>query len=106
MLHHDGQILFLYLVESTTTTQFIMLSSLYSACFHISGTFAKVLISFSAITNGQKILTVGNIKKDISCLHGIRVLSMWWVILGHSYAFSMYNMGKCVKISSILYFII
>ncbi|XP_064649525.1 nose resistant to fluoxetine protein 6-like isoform X2 [Lineus longissimus] len=66
------------------------------------GTVAKVLLSFSAITNGGKILTVGNIKTDIGCIHGIRVLSMWWVILGHVYAFSVYNVDNLLDLAGVL----
>ena len=48
----------------------------------------RLLLSFSAFTNGNKVLTVGpSTESNLSAIHGIRFLSMSWVILGHTYAF-------------------
>ncbi|XP_071944600.1 nose resistant to fluoxetine protein 6-like [Antedon mediterranea] len=47
----------------------------------------KFLMCFSATTNGTKVLNVSNSGGQLNCLNGIRVLSMWWVILGHSLLF-------------------
>ncbi|XP_071944620.1 O-acyltransferase like protein-like [Antedon mediterranea] len=51
--------------------------------------FEKVLLSFSATRNGSKIFDIGNSSRQLGCLNGIRVLSMWWVILGHSLYFAI-----------------
>jgi hypothetical protein len=64
----------------------------------ISVTLGKIVLCFSAVTNGEKILRVGNTRTDIRCVHGIRVLSMWWVILGHVYVFSISAIGKTTEL--------
>ncbi|CAG9536777.1 unnamed protein product [Cercopithifilaria johnstoni] len=47
--------------------------------------FQKVLLAFSVYTNGRNILKTEKKSNQIHCLHGTRVLSMFWIILGHSY---------------------
>ncbi|GBO13644.1 Nose resistant to fluoxetine protein 6 [Araneus ventricosus] len=42
---------------------------------------------FCVFTNGEKILNVASSEGQLPSLHGIRFLSMSWVILCHSYAF-------------------
>ncbi|KAF8797101.1 Nose resistant to fluoxetine protein 6 like protein [Argiope bruennichi] len=42
---------------------------------------------FCVFTNGEKILNVESSEGQLPSLHGIRFLSMTWVILCHSYAF-------------------
>lgn len=45
------------------------------------------LIAFSAYTNASKIMKCSEVKSssEISCLHGIRSLSMMWVLTSHVY---------------------
>ncbi|CAG5078849.1 Similar to nrf-6: Nose resistant to fluoxetine protein 6 (Caenorhabditis elegans) [Cotesia congregata] len=46
----------------------------------------KCLLSFSPIENGSKILSTDPAARDnLTCLHGLRVLSLGWVILVHTY---------------------
>lgn len=47
----------------------------------------RLLVSFSAYSNTKKIFKITKENNEFRCLHGIRVLSLCWVILGHSYAF-------------------
>ncbi|CAJ0565642.1 unnamed protein product, partial [Mesorhabditis spiculigera] len=49
--------------------------------------FLKAVIAFSVYTNGKQVLRTdhGNKKDQIDCLHGMRFLSMAWIILGHTY---------------------
>ncbi|XP_040357297.2 nose resistant to fluoxetine protein 6, partial [Ixodes scapularis] len=53
------------------------------------GAFYKMVVSFSAVTNTEKLLAVRAEKdsdaKRLRFLHGMRFLSAVWVILGHSY---------------------
>lgn len=45
----------------------------------------KLYIAFSLYTNGQKLFDVTKSKSpnSINCLHGIRSLSILWIIFGH-----------------------
>uniref|UniRef100_A0A0R3RIY9 Acyl_transf_3 domain-containing protein n=1 Tax=Elaeophora elaphi TaxID=1147741 RepID=A0A0R3RIY9_9BILA len=47
--------------------------------------FQTILLAFSVYTNGRNILKTEKQSDQIHCLHGTRVLSMFWIILGHSY---------------------
>ncbi|XP_057340254.1 nose resistant to fluoxetine protein 6-like [Microplitis mediator] len=50
------------------------------------GFWMKCLLSFSPIENGSKILSTDPAARDnLTCLHGLRVLSLGWVILVHTY---------------------
>ena len=55
-----------------------------------------LLNAFSLARNLPKLLDTQVQAKSIQCLHGIRTLSMFWVILGHSYVWFGYvfNVGK------------
>ncbi|XP_067686889.1 O-acyltransferase like protein-like [Haliotis asinina] len=44
----------------------------------------QLLLSFSVRRNTEKILSTRTGDANLGCIHGIRVLSMAWVILGHS----------------------
>ena len=48
---------------------------------------AKFLLCFSLIQNTNRILSTKVPPGAITSINGMRVLSMWWVILGHCYAF-------------------
>ncbi|XP_065828521.1 nose resistant to fluoxetine protein 6-like [Oscarella lobularis] len=47
--------------------------------------------AFSLARNLPKLLNVDVQSKEIQCLHGLRTLSMFWVILGHSYIWDQYG---------------
>ncbi|XP_076472960.1 nose resistant to fluoxetine protein 6-like [Babylonia areolata] len=51
------------------------------------GTAGKVLVSFSVYTNGEKLLSTKQAPGSLTCVHGIRFLSISWVVLGHTWAF-------------------
>ncbi|XP_041479403.1 nose resistant to fluoxetine protein 6-like [Lytechinus variegatus] len=46
-----------------------------------------VLMSFSLVTNCTKLLSAKKSKENLAALNGLRVISMFWVILGHSFSF-------------------
>ncbi|XP_078606530.1 nose resistant to fluoxetine protein 6-like isoform X2 [Branchiostoma floridae x Branchiostoma japonicum] len=50
----------------------------------------KLLLAFSVRTNTRKLLSTRESSDSLGCLHGIRFLSMTWVILGHTFAFIIY----------------
>ncbi|XP_061164514.1 nose resistant to fluoxetine protein 6-like [Saccostrea echinata] len=55
------------------------------------GILGKIMLSFSAYTNGKKILGTSQPKGSLTAVNGIRFLSMSWVILGHTLAFILGN---------------
>lgn len=44
-----------------------------------------LLLSFSAYTNGKKIIRVSEQSDQILFFNGLKVISMFWVIVGHRY---------------------
>ncbi|XP_011493827.1 PREDICTED: nose resistant to fluoxetine protein 6-like [Ceratosolen solmsi marchali] len=50
------------------------------------GILLSCLLAFSPITNGSKIIsTEPATKTSLTCLHGLRVLSLGWVVMVHTY---------------------
>ncbi|EEZ97339.1 nose resistant to fluoxetine protein 6 isoform X1 [Tribolium castaneum] len=48
--------------------------------------FLRVILCFSAIDNGKKILNVEKVSQDsIKCIHGLRFFSIAWIIMVHTY---------------------
>ncbi|XP_076316098.1 nose resistant to fluoxetine protein 6-like isoform X3 [Tachypleus tridentatus] len=54
-----------------------------------TGVIGKFLLCFSLYTNGQKILDTTSTKGQLECVHGIRFITMSWIILGHTYYFAI-----------------
>lgn len=52
------------------------------------GLGGRLLLCFSVLDNGRKLLDCSRGQADLSCLHGLRVISITWVVLGH--CFSMF----------------
>ncbi len=62
--------------------------------FKESNVLLDILKTFSFYTNTIKLFNVSGNQDQLSCLHGIRFLSLGWVILGHSYSFVLGYVGK------------
>ncbi|XP_033105100.1 nose resistant to fluoxetine protein 6-like isoform X2 [Anneissia japonica] len=62
----------------------------------------KFLLCFSLITNGSKILKPTQGQSSLHALNGIRVLSLFWVILGHTYFFPLSLFSNPLQIVPIL----
>ncbi|KAK3607209.1 hypothetical protein CHS0354_031706 [Potamilus streckersoni] len=61
------------------------------------GIVVHILLAFSIYSNAVKILSTKQAAGSLSAVNGIRCLSMFWVILGHTYAFGFRfasNMGS------------
>ncbi|KHJ43731.1 WAP-type 'four-disulfide core [Trichuris suis] len=61
-----------------------------------SCTFLKVLVAFSLYTNTRKVMSTAVPKGQITCFNGIRVLSMWWIIFGHTYYWTIAYLNNIV----------
>ena len=78
-----------------------------------TGLCRQILHSFSIIRNVKTIMSTDCGKGDLTYLHGIRVLSLFWIILFHVHTvfiLSLGPIGKCVfieieKIFSKLYYL-
>jgi len=49
--------------------------------------FVRFILCFSMLSNGKKILSLAPSKDSVTCINGIRFLSLTWVIMGHCWAF-------------------
>jgi len=55
---------------------------------YIKSKVSVVLLAFSAIRNTAKLFHVREDREEtLSAIHGMRVLSMFWIIIGHTYCF-------------------
>ena len=57
----------------------------------------KALVAFSVYTNGSKLLSTSQPAGSITCIHGIRFLSMTWVVLGHGFLYPQQVSGESVS---------
>ena len=72
----------------------IVLNTKYNLTFFtIVGIPEKLMLSFSIITNVQKIFAASEKTDRFAVLHGIKYLSMSWIILGHSFLFVYHYTG-------------
>ncbi|PRD27959.1 UNVERIFIED_CONTAM: nrf-6 [Trichonephila clavipes] len=58
----------------------------------------KILLCFSAIENGKKILNTKTSEDQLRSIQGIRFLSLTWVILGHTYISSISIIGNRIDV--------
>lgn len=54
----------------------------------------KLLLAFSVYTNAKKLLAIPDSHDNLRAMHGIKFLSMSWVILGHNYLFILHYTGR------------
>ncbi|XP_071484630.1 nose resistant to fluoxetine protein 6-like [Diadema antillarum] len=50
-------------------------------------TWKRIFLCFSLKKSMSSLMNTSGSKDDIRCIHGIRVISMFWIILGHSFSF-------------------
>eukprot|EP00057_Strongylocentrotus_purpuratus_P004135 XP_003728102.1 PREDICTED: nose resistant to fluoxetine protein 6 [Strongylocentrotus purpuratus] len=58
----------------------------------------RCILCFSLNRSVNQITNTTSGKDEIQCLHGMRVISMFWIILGHSFSFQQ-NSGALADIS-------
>jgi peptidoglycan/LPS O-acetylase OafA/YrhL len=88
--------------DSTDRTE--LLSNVHIQENQCSGFKHKVLNIcrvFSFFTNGKKLFGTETAVGPLASLNGIRVLSMWWVILGHTYFFAVFNIDNVLEASKL-----
>uniref|UniRef100_A0A8W8LEU9 Nose resistant-to-fluoxetine protein N-terminal domain-containing protein n=3 Tax=Magallana gigas TaxID=29159 RepID=A0A8W8LEU9_MAGGI len=61
------------------------------------GIVGRLVLCFSAYTNGKKILGTSQPKGSLTAVNGIRFLSMSWVILGHTLVFVLGNTSNMLQ---------
>lgn len=72
------------------------ISTISNAFIHHINTFLepkiRLFMAFSVYTNGRSLLSAkrSKSKDSMDCIHGIRVFSTQWVVLGHTYTMFMY----------------
>jgi hypothetical protein len=69
---------------------------------YAAGLLPQLLLSFSAVQNGRKILKCDIQKDSLTSLHGLRFLSLAWVILVHTYLQVFAIAGKQTHIARYL----
>nr|CDJ90705.1 Hypothetical protein CBG06590 [Haemonchus contortus] len=60
--------------------------------------FIRIILAYSVYTNGVEILRTSKKEGEVDCLHGIRFLSMCWIILGHTY----YYIGTSLTLDNLI----
>ena len=56
------------------------------------------LLCFSVIKNTKTVLSTSNPPGAITAVHGIRTISMWWVVLGHTFELGATTLvGECFQ---------
>ncbi|CAF2747121.1 unnamed protein product [Rotaria sp. Silwood2] len=55
---------------------------------------AQHFINCCSLISNYRILKRENQPKTLACLNGIRILSLWWIILGHTFLFAAYYSGN------------
>lgn len=90
----------------------MILSTLYDVIVHRITTQEpnKLFITFSIRTNGRKLFDMTENKSSINSLHGIRALSLLWIMFGHritnQLSFPIRNHGAVFEFYQQLYSVI
>ncbi|KAJ8922576.1 hypothetical protein NQ315_007606 [Exocentrus adspersus] len=74
----------------------MIFSTLYDVFLYKTGSkpFHPLMISFSVLSNGRKLLHISRhstSKEQIEIFHGIRVISMIWIVSGHGFVMWQYG---------------
>ncbi|XP_066998616.2 nose resistant to fluoxetine protein 6 [Anabrus simplex] len=63
----------------------VVLSTGYDIVTREAESRSNLLMAFSVYANGKKLLAISKSEDTLHCLHGIRFLSIAWVVVGHRY---------------------
>ncbi|XP_035220831.1 nose resistant to fluoxetine protein 6-like [Stegodyphus dumicola] len=85
--------------NNTHSDQYILYHDEEKSIFHrILEKCKPFLKCFCVFSNGSKLLNTSGTEGQLLCIHGIRFLSMTWVILGHTYAFCFASIKSPLEI--------
>ncbi len=70
-------------------TNVILVSNIKYSLFLFTGIFLRLTKCFSLSSNLSKLVASTQNDRNIACLNGLRVISMMWVILGHTFSFAI-----------------
>ncbi|XP_039271604.2 nose resistant to fluoxetine protein 6-like [Styela clava] len=62
--------------------------------------YGKAILSFSVIKNTKALLDTEQKEGNLECLHGLRFISMSWIILGHTVSFTLGLTDNIIDISN------
>ena len=74
-----------FLVVCATTREFVGMYLEIPMNPKTDSILLRALHCFSVINNSRKLLATSSSSDNLSCVHGIRVISTTWVIMGHTY---------------------
>jgi len=74
-----------FLVVCATTREFVWMYLEIPMNPKTDSILLRALHCFSVINNSRKLLATSSSSDNLSCVHGIRVISTTWVIMGHTY---------------------
>ncbi|XP_069136396.1 nose resistant to fluoxetine protein 6-like [Argopecten irradians] len=58
-----------------------------------TGRLYQGIIAFSLVTNTRKLMSTSNSTGQLTSVNGIRVLSMFWIVLGHTFMYASKSVG-------------
>lgn len=59
--------------------------------------FLEMILSFSLKRNTQKLLSSDTYTKRLSVIHGMRVLAITWILIGHVYLMELFQVSYAIK---------
>lgn len=78
----------------------VICSFFYAIFLRVSGFWITCLTAFNPVRNGSKIISTEPAARDsLTCLHGLRVFSLGWVVMVHTYLQVFSIAGKVVALS-------
>ena len=52
----------------------------------------RFVLTFSPVRNAKKIFNFKTTSVDVACIHGLRFMSISWIIMGHTFVWANYQL--------------